>query len=59
MAFGSIRYPILRENRKVLERDYRVGGTYQIEYEDEDPSIRANFVAECERFQARKVPVTP
>ena len=48
-----------REKRQVLERDYRVGGSYQIEYEDEDPSIRANFVAVCEEFQARKVPVTP
>jgi hypothetical protein len=59
MAFGSIRYPILREKRKVLDRDYRVGGSYQIEYADEDPSIRADFVAACEKFQAGKVAVTP
>jgi hypothetical protein len=46
LGFGSIRYPILRDKERVLERDYRKGGEYQIEYADEDPRIRATFDAE-------------
>jgi quercetin dioxygenase-like cupin family protein len=53
-SFGSIRYPMLRQKHETLERDYRKGGRFQIEYADEDPEIRRVFEAECAKFAARK-----
>jgi uncharacterized RmlC-like cupin family protein len=54
MGFGSIRYPILREKEIILDRDYRTGGDYQIEYEDEDPRIRKTFDTSCAAWLAEQ-----
>ena len=52
-GFGSIRYPVLSEKLEVLNRSYAQGGTFQIEYEDEDPAIRELFDRERAAFRTR------
>jgi mannose-6-phosphate isomerase-like protein (cupin superfamily) len=48
VAYGSIRYPFSSDKRGLFgdggDRDVNQGGR-QVEYEDEDPSIRATFEA--------------
>ncbi|MBO0704662.1 MAG: hypothetical protein J2P39_05025 [Candidatus Dormibacteraeota bacterium] len=52
VAYGSIRYPFTSDKRALfgdgVDRDVTRGGR-QIEYEDEDPQIRATFAAELAR----------
>ncbi|MDR0359002.1 MAG: hypothetical protein LBJ87_06015 [bacterium] len=52
VAYGSIRYPFTSDKRALfgdgVDRDVTRGGR-QIEYEDEDPRIRATFAAELAR----------
>jgi mannose-6-phosphate isomerase-like protein (cupin superfamily) len=52
VAFGSIRYPFSSDKRGLFgdgsDRDVRQGGR-QIEYEDEDPRVRRQYLAELER----------
>jgi quercetin dioxygenase-like cupin family protein len=52
VAFGSIRYPFSGDKRGLfgdgVDRDLAQGGR-QIEYEDEDPRVRATFQAELAR----------
>ena len=51
LGFGSVRYPVISENRFLYEKiDVGVdqGGT-QIEFEDEWPEIRDLFVEETAR----------
>lgn len=51
-GFGSIRYPVTSEKLDVLHRTYTEKSEFQIDYEDEDPSIRETFNAERARYQA-------
>ncbi len=53
IAMGSMRYPFLNEKKATIARDYAVKSDIQIEYEDEDPSIRALFEEECAKYRAR------
>jgi uncharacterized RmlC-like cupin family protein len=52
VAFGGIRHPITTDKRALfgdgVDRDVAQGGR-QIEYEDEDPRIRATFAEELAR----------
>lgn len=52
VAFGSIRHPVTADKRTLfgdgVDRDVTRGGR-QIEYEDEDPSIRKTFADELAR----------
>lgn len=54
VGFGSIRYPFLTEKFQILERHYNQRSRFQIEYEDEDPSIRQTFNAERAAFLERQ-----
>ncbi|HET8570015.1 MAG TPA: hypothetical protein VFM93_13630 [Candidatus Limnocylindria bacterium] len=54
IAFGSMRYPFLKEKLQVIQRSYTVKNPdVQIEYEDEDPKIRRLFDAERAKYLAR------
>lgn len=54
ISFGSFRYPFLGEMRAVLDRTYTAKSEFQIDYDEEDPSIRATFETEREAWQARR-----
>ena len=53
IGFGSMRYPFLNEKKATIDRTYTIKSDIQIEYEDEDPAIRALFDEECAKFRAR------
>ncbi len=54
IAFGSSRYPILREKLEQIEKVYTGKSAFQIDYEDEDPSIRAMFDRACAAHAANR-----
>ena len=48
------RYPFTQAQRDNINHDYRRKSTIQIEYEDEDPRIRALFEEERAKYIERK-----
>lgn len=52
--FGSLRYPVTHDRRRLWERRYSSRVEFQIEYADEDPSIRRLFEEERAKFVARR-----
>ena len=54
IGFGSFRYPFLGEKVAMLDRTYTTKSEFQIDYEDEDPSIRRTFDEERAAWLARR-----
>lgn len=52
VTFGSLRYPVTRERLSLIDHSWAQRSSWQIEYEDEDPRIRAGF--ETERAQRER-----
>lgn len=51
ISYGNFRYPFTKANVANVLHRYSVKSQIQIEYEDEDPRIRAMFDAERENWQ--------
>ncbi len=56
IGFGSFRYPFLGEKMAMLERTYTTKSEFQIDYEEEDPSIRETFDAERAAWLKARTP---
>jgi mannose-6-phosphate isomerase-like protein (cupin superfamily) len=53
LGYGGFRYPFTLANRRNILHSYATKSKIQIEYEDEDPRIRALFDEERARWRAR------
>ncbi|HYI66409.1 MAG TPA: hypothetical protein VEW95_05765 [Candidatus Limnocylindrales bacterium] len=51
ISYGNFRYPFTRANVANVLHRYEIKSKIQIEYEDEDPSIRERFDAEREKWR--------